>query len=159
MRKNPLSLVKKDTSAVSPFEDFEKRFEEFWHRPFEMMRAPWWPWWGEREYEVSPTVDIYEDGDHVVLKAEIPGMKKEDIHVDITEKTVTISGEKHKEEKVERKDYYHHERSYGSFARTFHLPWEVKTDKVEAHFKDGILEVRAPKTEEAARKSRKVVVQ
>ncbi len=159
MRKNPLSLVKKETSAISPFEDIERRFEEFFRHPFPMMGAPWWPRWMERAEEVSPTVDIYEEGGDVVLKAEIPGMKKEDIHVDITDKTVTISGEKRKEEKIERKDYVHLERSYGSFARTFQLPSEVVTEKARAAFKDGVLEVRVPKTEEAARKTRKVAVE
>jgi len=158
MKKNPLSLVKKETSAISPFEEFERRFEDFFNRPFPMLGAPWWPRW-ERAEEVSPSVDIYEEGGEVVLKAEIPGMKKEDIHVDITDKTMTISGEKKKEEKIERKDYVHLERSYGSFVRTFHLPAEVVTDKAKATFKDGVLEVRVPKTEEAAKKSRKVVVE
>ncbi len=159
MRKTPFSLVKKPTSAVSPFEDFERRFEDLFHRPFHMLGAPWLPRWAERAEEVSPTVDIYEEGGDIVLKAEIPGMKKEDIHVDINDKTMTISGEKRKEEKVERKDYAHLERSYGSFARTFQLPSEVQIDKVRALFKDGVLEVRVPKTEEAAGKTRKVAVE
>ncbi len=159
MRRNPLSLVKKETSAISPFEDIERRFEEFFHRPFPMMGAPWLTHWAERADEVSPSVDIYEEGGEVVLKAEIPGMKKEDIHVDITDRTVTISGEKRKEEKIERKDYVHLERSYGSFVRSFQLPSEVATDKARAIFKEGVLEVRVPRTEEAARKTRQVVVE
>jgi len=103
--------------------------------------------------------DIYEEGGDIVVKAEIPGMKKEEIHVDINEKTVTVSGEKKKEEKVERKDYVHLERTYGSFARTFALPAEVQTDKARATFKDGILELRVPKTAEAARRTRKVAIE
>ena len=159
MRKNPFSLVKKETSAISPFEDIERRFEDFFHHPFPMMGAPWMSRWAERAEEVSPSVDIYEEGGEVVLKAEIPGMKKEDIHVDINDRTVTVSGEKRKEEKIERKDYVHLERSYGSFVRSFQLPSEVQTDKAKAVFKDGVLDVRVPKTEEAARKARTVVVE
>ena len=64
-----------------------------------------------------------------------------------------------KEEKVERKDYVHLERTYGSFARTFVLPAEVQTDKARATFKDGILELRVPKTEEAASRTRKVAIE
>jgi len=109
--------------------------------------------------EVSPTVDIYEEGADVIVKAEIPGMKKEDIHVDINEKTVTIYGEKKKEEKVERRDYVRLERTYGSFARTFDLPTDVQTEKARAAFKDGVLEIRVPKTEEAAKRTRKVAVE
>lgn len=104
-------------------------------------------------------MDVYEEGGDIIVKAEIPGMKKEEIHIDINEKTVTVSGEKKKEEKVERKDYVHLERTYGSFARTFTLPAEVQTDKARATFKDGVLELRMPKTAEAARRTRKVPIE
>jgi HSP20 family protein len=160
LKKNPLSLAKTEpTSALTPFEDFERRFEDFIRRPFSMTEAPWWTRWPAFAGEVTPTADIYEEGGDVVLKAEIPGMKKEEIHVDINEKAITISGEKKKEEKVEKKDYVRLERSYGSFARTFALPAEVQTEKARATFKDGVLEVRVPKTAEAASRTRKVAIE
>ena len=106
--------------------------------------------------EVSSSVDIHEEGNDVVVKAEIPGMKKENIHVDINDKTVTIRGEGKKEEKVERKKYSRLERSYGSIVRVVDLPEEVQTDKARASFKDGVLEVRVPKAGEAARHAGKV---
>jgi HSP20 family protein len=159
LKKGSLSIEKtKPTSALSPFEEFERRFENFFRRPFSLMEAPWTRWPGLAG-EVSPAMDIYEEGGDIVVKAEIPGMKKEEIHVDINEKTVTVSGEKRKEEKVERKDYVHLERTYGSFARTFALPAEVQTEKAQATFKDGILEVRMPKTAEAASRTRKVAIE
>jgi len=160
LKKNPLSLAKTEpTSALTPFEEFERRFEDFIRRPFSMMEAPWWTRWPAFAGEVTPTADIYEEGGDVVLKAEIPGMKKDEIHVDINEKAITISGEKKKEEKVEKKDYVRLERSYGSFARTFALPAEVQTEKARATFKDGVLEVRVPKTAEAASRTRKVAIE
>ncbi len=160
MKKSPLSLVKRQPVAeLSPFEEFERRFDEFFRSPFSPMRMPLWSRWPAHAGEVVPTVDIYEEGRDIVVKAEIPGLKKEEIHVDIDERTLTIYGEKKKEEKVERKDYVHLERSFGSFTRSFELPAEVQTDKARASFKDGVLEVRVPKTEEAARKSRKVAVE
>jgi len=160
LKRNPLSLAKTDpTSALTPFEEIERRFEDFFRRPFSMMESPWWTRWPGLAGEVSPAMDIYEEGGDIVVKAEVPGMKKEEIHVDINEKTVTVSGEKKKEEKVERKDYVHLERTYGSFARTFALPAEVQTDKARATFKDGILELRVPKTAEAARRTRKVAIE
>ena len=123
LKKGPLSLAKTEpTSALSPFEEFERRFEDFFRRPFSMMESPWWTRWPGLAGEVSPAMDIYEEGDDIVVKAEMPGMKKEEIHIDINEKSVTVSGEKKKEEKVERKDYVHLERTYGSFARTFAVP-------------------------------------
>ncbi len=74
--------------------------------------------------EVAPSVDIFEEGSNVIVKAELPGMKKEEIRVDLTAATLTLSGEKKKEEKVERKDYHRFERSYGFFRRSFSLPGE-----------------------------------
>ncbi|HAM33516.1 MAG TPA: Hsp20/alpha crystallin family protein [Deltaproteobacteria bacterium] len=160
LKKRSLSLAKTEpSSALSPFEEFERRFEDFFRRPFSLMEAPWWTRWPALAGEVSPTADIYEEGGDIVVKAEVPGMKKEEIHVDINEKTITISGEKKKEEKVEKKDYVRHERVYGSFVRTFGLPAEVQTDKAQATFKDGVLEVRVPKTAEAASRTRKVTVE
>ena len=160
LKKNPLSLAKTEpTSTLSHFEEFERRFEDFFRRPFSLMEAPWSMRWPALTGEVSPAMDIYEEGGDVVVKAEIPGMKKEEIHIDINEKAVTVSGEKKKEEKVERKDYVHLERTYGSFARTFALPAEVQTEKARATFKDGILELRVPKTAEAARRTRKVAIE
>jgi HSP20 family protein len=158
-KKSHLSLAKSEpVSGLSPFEEFERRIEEFMHRPFSMM-PPWWSHGPSLAEEIFPTVDIYEKGREVVLKAEIPGVKKEDIHVDINLKTVTISGEKKKEEETERKDYHRLERSYGSFVRTFSLPSEVQTDMAKATFKDGVLEIRVPKTEEAASRTRQVKVE
>jgi len=140
LKKGSLSLAKTEpTSALSPFEEFERRLEDFFRRPFSLMEAPWSMRWPALAGEVSPAMDIYEEGGDIVVKAEIPGMKKE--------------------EKVERKDYVHLERTYGSFARTFALPAEVQTDKARATFKDGILEVRVPKTAEAASRTRKVAIE
>ena len=108
--------------------------------------------------EMSPSVDIFEDKNDVVVKAELPGIKKEDIDVTLTDDTISIAGEKKKEEEVEKKNYYWWESSYGSFSRTFTLPAEVQTDKVKTQFKDGILEIRIPKTDEAVKKEKKVKI-
>lgn len=160
-KKETKELVKTEpTRALSPFEEMERMFEEFFRRPFSLIGPSWLPRFGllERE-EISPTVDIFEEGGDVVVKAELPGMKKEDIDVNITDDTITISGEKKKEEKVEKKNYYRLERSHGSFTRSFRMPTEVQTDKAKANFKDGVLEVRIPKTEEAKKKEKKIPIE
>lgn len=108
---------------------------------------------------VTPDVDIFEDGNDVVVKAEMPGMKKENIEVNLTDDMITVSGEKKKEEKVEKKDYYRVERSYGSFTRSFKLPKDVESDKAKATFKDGVLEIRVPKTAEAISKEKKIPIE
>ena len=87
-----------------------------------------------------------------------PGVKKEDIEINMTDQSITISGEKKKEEKIDKKGFYRLERSYGSFTRSFTFPSEVRTDDVKATFKDGVLEIRIPKTEEAKKKARKVSI-
>lgn len=154
-------LVKAAPSgALSPFEEIERRFEDFFRRPFSLMGLPWWPGVGmPAAREVVPPVDIYEEQGDVVVKAELPGMKKEEIAIDLTEDGVSISGEKKKEEKVERKGYCRVERSYGSFARSYVLPAPVQTDKAKARFRDGVLEIRIPKTEEAKKKRRAVTIE
>ncbi len=165
-KKEKKELVKvESTRALSPFTDMEKRFEEmekrfedFFRRPFSMLPS-WMPRMKMHEIaEVSPSIDIFTEGDNVVVKGELPGMAKEDIDISLTEDTITISGEKKKEEKIEKKDYYSVERSYGSFKRLFSLPSEVQTEKASAEFKDGILEIRIPKTEEAKKKEKKIPI-
>jgi HSP20 family protein len=106
----------------------------------------------------APPVDVYEEGGDIVVKAELPGMKKEEIEVDVTGDLVTLSGRKEKEEKVERKDYHRLERASGAFTRTVRLPDEVVLDKVTATFKDGVLEVRAPKAHAEKVTARKVEI-
>ena len=141
-----------------PFEAMEKRLEDLFGRPFSLAAPAWWPGLKGAEGEIAPSIDVFEEGDDVVVKAELPGMKKEDIEVNLTDDSITITAEKKKEEKVERKGYHRHERSCGSFARSFSLPSEVRTDEAKAEFKDGVLEIRVPKTEEAKKKVRKVAI-
>jgi len=86
-------------------------------------------------------------------------MSREDIDVKVTDDIVTISGEKKKEEKIEKKNFYRMERSYGSFSRSFRLPTEVQAEKASAKFKEGVLEIRIPKSEEAKKKEKKVKVE
>jgi HSP20 family protein len=156
----------KETKAVSkaepsrvraPFHEMERWFEDFFRRPFS---PSWWPRLRTPELEeAAPSIDIFTEKDNVVVKAELPGIKKEDINVSITDHTMRISGEKKREEKTEKKDYYWKERSYGSFVRSFQLPAEVQTDKASANFKDGVLEIKIQKTEEAKKKEKKVTVE
>jgi HSP20 family protein len=85
-------------------------------------------------------------------------MEKDNIEVNLTDHTLTIKGEKKKEDEIKEENYYRAERSYGSFLRTLDLPKDVRADKVKASFKNGILEIRMPKTEEARTKEVKVKV-
>jgi HSP20 family protein len=100
----------------------------------------------------SPAVDIEESSDAYVLKAELPGMKKDDVKITLDKNLLTLKGEKSSE--TERKDgnFYRMERSYGSFERSFVLPGSVKADRIDAAYQDGVLTLTLPKTEEAKQK-------
>lgn len=157
-RKESKDVARIEPRILSPFEEIERLFEEAWRRPFSLFSSLMPRIKGETEV-IAPAVDIYEEGDDLVVKADLPGLSKEDIEVKVTDDYITISGEKKKEEKVEEKNYYRYERSYGSFSRTFRLPVEVQTDKAKAKFENGVLEVRIPKTEEAKTKERKLQIE
>jgi len=105
-----------------------------------------------------PAVDIYETTDSIVLKAELPGITKEDISVEVKDNTLTLKGEKKFEKVVNEENYHRVERSYGTFQRAFTLPGTVEQDKVKAKFKDGILEITLPKMEQTKPKQIKVDV-
>ena len=97
----------------------------------------------------APAVDVSEKDDSVFVRAEIPGMSKDDIKLTVHDGTFTISGEKQQEKTDEKENYYRTERSFGSFCRTFSLPSTIQADKIKANYKDGILMVTLPKVEEA----------
>lgn len=131
---------------------FDRLTEDFWRRPFpSLLSGDRWPL--PMISIKTPSLDVFEEKDELVVKADLPGMNKDEIEVTVTENVVTIKGEKKKEEEVKEKDYYRRERSYGSLVRSVELPCEVKSDQIKANFKDGVLEVRMPKTEEAKKKS------
>lgn len=99
--------------------------------------------------EWVPPVDIYETADSIVLKAEFPGMTREDISVEVKNHTLCLRGEKKFAKEVKEENYHRIERTYGSFHRTFTLPGTVQQAQVKAKFKDGVLEITLPKVEEA----------
>ena len=157
----------KETKAVTPWRPFmdlthwERDMERMMDDFFGRRTRPWWPerWFRTESMDVTaPAVDLFEEKDDIVVKAELPGMDKDNIEVRLTDHHLTIKGEKKKEEEVKEENYYRSERSYGSFLRTLELPKEVHADKVKASFKKGILEVRLPKTEDAKAKEVKVKI-
>ncbi len=101
----------------------------------------------------APVVDIYETEDEVVLKAELPGMEKKDIHLEVRDHTLTLSGERKHEKEVKEENFHRVERSYGKFYRSFSLPSTVNGGEIKASMKDGVLEVNLPKVEKAKLKA------
>ena len=97
----------------------------------------------------SPAVDILEQKDQYTVKVELPGVSKDDVKITMEDNVLTIRGEKKEEKETKEGSHHRIERSYGAFQRSFALPTTVKTDKIEASFKDGVLNVELPKSEEA----------
>lgn len=105
----------------------------------------------------SPTVDIYENKDHIVLEAELPGMNREDFDLTIENNVITLKGERRFEKKDESDNYHRVERSYGSFSRSFTLPQTVSAEGAGAEYRNGVLRVTLPKREEV--KARRIKVE
>jgi HSP20 family protein len=113
---------------------------------------------GEDGNEWYPSLDIAETKNEVVVKAELPGMDPKDINVSLSDGMLTIKGEKKQEREEKEENYHLVERSYGSFTRSVALPKEVKNDKVSASYKNGVLRIVLPKSEEAKQKEVKIEV-
>ncbi|MGH7972135.1 MAG: Hsp20/alpha crystallin family protein [Limisphaerales bacterium] len=111
---------------------------------------------GVRSGAWLPSVDIYENEQNIVLKAELPGVDPKDVEATVHEGTLYLKGDRKYEKDVKEESYHHVERAYGSFARSFELPASVDADKVQAAFKDGVLTLTMPKKEEAKAKKIKI---
>jgi HSP20 family protein len=114
--------------------------------------------WPDEVLVRTPAVDVYEDKDAIVVETELPGMKKEDVEVKLAGDLLTITGKRQDEKKIERKDYFRVERSASAVSRSVRLPVEVQVDKMTAQLKDGVLEIRAPKSEATKAGSRSVPI-
>lgn len=141
-------------TALSPFEDMERMFENFlqrsWMRPFGFER----PLWKEMEMPFKgkmPSMDVIDQDENILVRAEVPGVEKKDLDISVTENTLTLKGKTSHEEKEAKGDYYRCEISRGAFSRTVTLPHEVDADQAKASFKDGLLELTLPKVKKTSR--------
>ena len=99
-------------------------------------------------YDWSPPVDIYETGDGIVLKVELPGVNKDDVSVEVKDNVLTLKGERLLDPEIKDENYYRKERSFGKFNRSFSLQQTIKPDLIKASFKNGVLTVEIPRPEE-----------
>ncbi len=107
----------------------------------------------------NPQVDIKETDKELVLSASLPGVKKDDLNVEINENLLTIRGERKEEEEEKTEDYIRKEQFYGSFARSFRLPENVNAEQIKGDFKNGVLEIRMQKTGELPPKAKKIPIE
>ncbi len=129
-------------SRWDPFGEMQRLTEQ-------MLRG----WGGELEGRTfAPAVDVYEDADAIYLKAELPGVRADDVGIDVENHVLTIRGERRLERDDKREGYRRIESSYGAFARSFALPESALTDRVDADMEDGVLKLRIPKQPEVGAK-------
>jgi len=124
-----------------PFSEMSRIQDRFFGRPTQ-----------EREYQFKPAVDIFEDQDGVHVKADLAGVKPEDIKVEVENKVLTISGQRRLEHEEKRDNYHRVERFYGGFTRSFALSDDVSSDEIEAKYENGVLDLRLPKRPAAKRR-------
>jgi HSP20 family protein len=138
---SPFGLMRRMSEEMDRM--FDRMFEDFGISrrslaPRGLFRGPA----SERGTIWSPQIEAFQKDDKFIVRAELPGLKKDDIDVNVTEDALTIQGQRRHEHEEQREGFYHSERSYGSFYRAIPLPEGVITDSAEASFKDGVLEVR-----------------
>lgn len=127
---------------VSIQDEVNRLYNDFFGRVPSRFEGDW------NASEWSPSVDISETKDDIVIKAEIPGLEKENIKISLQDNILTLKGEKKQEKEEKDTNFYRMERCYGSFTRSFNLPTTVQADKIKASYKDGILNITLPKAEE-----------
>ena len=143
---------------LAPSGDFDRMRREMdrvWDSFFERrprLRA-------EEEGEWLPALDMTETANELVMKAEMPGLEPKDIDISLSDGMLTIKGEKKQEREEKEENYHLIERSYGAFARSIQLPAEVDSEKITASYKNGVLRIVLPKSEEAKKKEFKIKVQ
>ncbi len=142
------SIVRRPARSLLPrlLPGVDHLFDDLFREPF-----AWFPgvtvapWPGEGGF--APRVDVYQTEQEVVVKAELPGVAKEDIEIVAEDGHLTLRGQVKREEEVEEEGYHRRERMYGQFERLIHLPAEIDEQKVTAKYENGVLEIRAPKKE------------
>ncbi len=142
---------------LAPFREFDgmrREMDRLWDSFLERR-----PVKAEEEGGFLPALDLAETDSELVVKCEVPGLDPKDIDISLSDGMLTIKGEKKQEREEKEADYHLVERSYGSFTRSIRLPKEVQGGKISASYKNGILKITLPKSEEAKKKEVKIKVQ
>ncbi|MGQ9664220.1 MAG: Hsp20/alpha crystallin family protein [bacterium] len=137
MAERPLKRWDPFREFVSLRNDMDRLFNTFFGRHLAEESEGVW----------LPVLDIEEDNENFIVKAELPGLKKEEVKISVRGNLLTIAGERKQEEETKNKTYHRVERQYGKFSRTISLPSEVDVDKIKAIYKDGVLHITLPKPE------------
>jgi HSP20 family protein len=143
--------------TISPFWPIQRLQHEIDH----LFGHPFGSWLSSPESMIEdwmPAVNMYEENNNIIVKAELPGMKKEEFEVYVTGDNLNIAGERKAESEEKSADMYRSERFFGRFHRTIPMPVPIKADAILARYKDGVLTITCPKTDEAKRKQVEIKV-
>ncbi len=155
-------LQRSERTAVapfsSPFDLFNRMSEEMDRVFFGNWGLPRRSWFrgASPEGVWAPKVEAFQKGDQFIVRADLPGMKKDDVDVELTGDALTIRGERHNDRQEEHEGYFHSEREYGQFFRTIPLPEGVITESADARFKDGVLEITMQAAPQEVNQRRKI---
>jgi HSP20 family protein len=152
-----MAIVKRTEKSLGrwdPLQDFERTVAGTLADLFDMKSYPalWSRTWEDTPWK--PSIEVLDKGEHYLVRAELPGLKKNDIDLSVSDHTLTISGERKEDKESKEKDYVYREYRYGSFYRSIPLPTGLDLDTIAATYEDGILEITVPKVE-----SKKIEVQ
>jgi len=150
-RRDPFALMRQMTS------DLERMFDESSWPSFRWPSLRWGA--GAEEMTWAPRIDVFEKNQRLVTRIDLPGLKKEDVKVEVTDGQLAISGDRKHEKEEKGEKFYRSEREYGSFYRAVPLPEGAKVEDVKATFADGVLEVSVPLPANAQTKARTVEIQ
>ena len=139
------SLIRRDP-FLQDLVDFRRSFDDVFQRVF---ASPYGEWGREMAATWMPPMELYTEKDHIHARIALPGVKPEDVNVQVHQNQLTVSGERKQEKEIKDEQYLQCEMSYGRFERTIRLPEGVNPDKVEASFQDGVLDVTLPMAEKA----------
>lgn len=153
-------LTRRATPVAGPFrmlerfaDEVDRMFEDFgfgrgWHRHGFTTESLSW----------TPQIDVSQRNNELVIRADLPGLTKDDVKVDVSEDAITIQGERHREHEEDRAGLYRSERSYGSFYRVVPLPEGALTEQAKANFRDGVLEITMPAPPEQVTRGRRLEI-
>ena len=148
-------VQRRSSAPPNPWEDMDRFFENFF--PPDLFRfGRGWPQWAARSEGRLPAVDVIDRGEDIVVRAEVPGVKREDLDVSVSDNIVTIHGVSRQEEQRKEERYYRREMSRAEYMRSVSLPADVKGEEAKARFEDGVLELTLPKQSPAPRRSIKI---
>lgn len=139
-----MELVRRNNNSWDPFDllsDLQTDLNRVFNRSLTKSNA-----W-ERGF--SPSIELQDENDHFLVSADVPGLKKEDLNISVEGNLLTLQGERKIQQEKKEKGYQYSEKFYGKFTRVVELPTEIQADKVKAAYKDGVLEITLPKSENA----------